>query len=209
MADASTPGRAATIVGFDVGETDWPLKASFVLFIRNVVEQARAHRSQGTTGPVHTGEPLRIAVARDVTSVKVDGPNMKDVEIGVKGGFAIVPPAMRAGVYHARWTSPRFGNVSMSVNLTSEKESDIRPKVVNFDGMATGSGNIRLTDPHKEWGLWLALIAALLVALDIFWITRTPRQVKSEMKPKAPGTPPIETKAEGSTSPLLGNKGAA
>src|SRR5581483_5729918 len=39
MADASIPGRAATIVGFDPGDTDWPLKASFVLFVRNIVEQ--------------------------------------------------------------------------------------------------------------------------------------------------------------------------
>jgi hypothetical protein len=182
MADASTPGRAATIVGFDVGETDWPLKASFVLFVRNVVEQARAHRARGSSGPVRTGEPLRVAVAKDVTTVTVSGPGMKDQDISVKGGFAIVPPAMRAGVYRARWSSPHIGATAIAVNLTSEKESDIRAKAVSFDPATTGTGNVKIADPHKEWGLWLALVAALLVALDILWITRTPRQVKAELK---------------------------
>ena len=27
-------------VGFDVGESDWPLKASFVLFVRDILESA-------------------------------------------------------------------------------------------------------------------------------------------------------------------------
>lgn len=182
MADASSPGRAATIVGFDVGESDWPLKASFVLFVRNVVEQARAHRAQGTAGPVRTGEPVRVAVPRDVTEVVVGGPGAKDQTIGVKGGFAIIPPVMRAGIYHARWTKPRFGNATIAVNLTSERESDVRPRSIQVGADATGTGNVRLADPHKEWGLWLALLAALLVAFDVYWVTRRPRQVKAELK---------------------------
>lgn len=200
VADASSPGRAATIIGFDPGDTDWPLKASFVLFVRNVVEQARTHRAQGTTGPVRTGEPLRIAIARDTPTVTVRGPGMKDQEIAAKGGFAIVPPAMRAGIYEAKWQNPRIGSAIVAANLTSDKESDIRPRAVNVEGTAATSGALRIADPHKEWGLWLALLAALLVVLDLWWITRPPRQVKTDAKVAAKGHPmgPVETK-EGAT----------
>jgi len=195
VADASAPGRAATILGFDPGESDWPLKASFVLFVRNVVEQARAHRAQGTTGPVRTGEPLRVAVARDTPTVTVRGPGLKDTEIAAKGGFAIVPPAMKAGLYEAKWTNPRIGSALVAANLTSDKESDVRPRAVAIEGTTAGaSGALRIADPHKEWGLWLALLAALLVALDLWWITRPPRQVSAAAKVPAKPMPPVETK---------------
>ena len=59
--DISTATRTGTLLGFDVGDSDWPLKASYVLFMRNVLEQARAHRAHGMTGPARAGEPLRVS----------------------------------------------------------------------------------------------------------------------------------------------------
>jgi len=173
IGDASVPGSAATVVGFDVGESDWPLKASFVLFIRNVVEGARLHRSQGAVGPVRTGDPLRIALPADVTKITVDGPGMPEHDVDCKGGFAIVPPVERAGLYHAKWTTPHVGSVLVAANLTSEKESDITPRPVTVDATAGSSTSAsRLADAHHEWGLWLALLATLLIAIDLFWLTR-------------------------------------
>ncbi len=59
VTDVSTSARTATLVGFDPGDSDWPLKASFVLFVRNLLEQARTHRAHGITGPARAGEPMR------------------------------------------------------------------------------------------------------------------------------------------------------
>src|SRR5204863_205595 len=109
IADASIPGRTITIVGFDVAESNWPLQASFVLFVRNVVEQARVHREQGVAGPSRTGEPLRLAVPNGTTSIAIDGPGMKEHDVAAKLGFAIVPPLERVGFYHVRWTAPHIG----------------------------------------------------------------------------------------------------
>jgi hypothetical protein len=177
MADASSPGRAVTILGFDPGDTDWPLKASFVLFVRNVVELARVHRTQGAAKPVRTGDPLRVAVPAGVTSVKVEGPGMKEQEIAAKGGFAIVPAVERAGLYRVRWTTPRFGSVLIPANLTSDKESDLRPKPVRVDqgGGAAPVTAARNADAQSEWGKWLALVATLLLLFDVWWITRRMR----------------------------------
>jgi hypothetical protein len=181
MADASSPGRTATVVGFDVGDSDWPLKASFVLFIRNVVEMARLHRSQGTTGPARTGDALRVAVPKDVTKVIVEGPGMKEHDVAAKGGFAIIPPVDRAGIYRARWTEPRYGNAVIVANLTSDRESDIKPRPVLIDqnGGAVAT-TTRVADAHHEWGLWLALLATALIAFDVWWMTRKRREVSLE-----------------------------
>ena len=50
------------MVGFDVGDSDWPLRASFVLFFRNILEQARVHRTEAGEGATRAGEPLRVAL---------------------------------------------------------------------------------------------------------------------------------------------------
>jgi hypothetical protein len=173
VADASIPGRTATVVGFDVGESDWPLKASFVLFVRNVVEQARMHRMQGATGPAKTGDPLRIAVPNGVTRVKVEAPGALESELSAKGGFVVVPEVLRAGIYRVRWTEPRFGSELVVVNLTSEKESDVRARPITIDA-TTGSGPPpqRKAEAHREWTPWLALFAALVLVLDVWWLTR-------------------------------------
>jgi hypothetical protein len=178
VADATLPGRAATIVGFDVGDSDWPLKASFVLFVRNVVEQARVHRTQGAAGPVKTGDPLRVAVPAGVTSVKVQGPGEPERELPAKGGFVIVPGVERAGLYKVRWIAPRFGSVLVPANLTSDKESDVRPRPIAVDasGGATAVQS-RAAAAHDEWAPWLALFAAIVLALDVWWLTRKPKIV--------------------------------
>lgn len=180
-ADASSPGRTATILGFDVGDSDWPLKASFVLFIRNVVEMARVHRSQGTTGPARTGDALRVAVPKEVSKVIIEGPGIPEHDVAAKGGFAIIPPVDRAGVYRARWTEPRYGNAMIIANLTSEHESNVvaKPVLVDQNGGSVAT-TTRVADAHHEWGLWLALLAAALIAFDVYWMTRKRREVSLE-----------------------------
>lgn len=172
LADASTPGRAATVVAFDPRESDWPLKASFVLFVRNVVEWARLHRTQGAAGPARTGEPLRIAVPPEVTSVRVEGPGLSGADVPVRGGFAVVPAPSRAGLYRARWSEPRPGGARLAVNLLSERESDLtqRPVAVDTGGGVRPAEIKALPEAHDDWTRWMALAASLLVGADVLWM---------------------------------------
>jgi uncharacterized membrane protein len=176
VADASTPGRTATVVGFDVGESDWPLKASFVLFARNVVELARTHRAQGASGPLRTGEPARLAVPLGTTRVTVEGPGLPERDAPARDGFAVLPPLERAGIVHVRWSDPHVGSTTLAANLTSAAESDIRPRPVRVAGSdVTAGGSARPLDGRNEWSLWFAAIAALALAMDVWWMTRENR----------------------------------
>src|SRR5690606_36458363 len=65
IADASSPGRTVTIVGFDVAASNWPLTASFVLFVRNVAELARAERARLVPHAARAGEPVPLRVPLD------------------------------------------------------------------------------------------------------------------------------------------------
>jgi hypothetical protein len=141
---------------------------------------ARVHRTQGAAKPVRTGDPLRVSVPAGVTSVKVEGPGMIEHEVPAKGGFAIVPGVEHAGLYRVRWTTPRFGSVLIPANLTSDKESDVRPRQIQLDSGSGGASvtQARSADAQSEWGKWLALLATALLLFDVWWITRRARAPK-------------------------------
>jgi VWA domain-containing protein/aerotolerance regulator-like protein len=184
VADASEPGRAVTIVGFDVGDSDWPLKASFVLFVRNVVELARLHRAQGAAGPVRTGDPARVSVPVGTTKVTFDGPGLPERELSAKDGFVILPSLERAGLYHVRWNEPHVGGALVAANLTSPQESDVRAHPISIEGSGETTPTtpaVRTIDAHNEWATWLALAAAIVLALDIWWMTRQPRSPRAKL----------------------------
>jgi hypothetical protein len=190
IADVSSPGRTATLIGFDVGESDWPLKASFVLFMRNVVELARAHRAHGVWTASRAGEPVRLAVPPQVTQVQVQDPAGIIHDVPARNGLAVVSDTHRAGVYHGSWAGPGAASVSFAINLTSELESDVadRPLVLNTQAGPVVTTADKLADAHVEWTWLAASIALAFVLADIFVLTRRSRvrQLTEPLRPRAP-----------------------
>jgi hypothetical protein len=176
LVDVSTASRTVTMLGFDVGDSDWPLKASFVLFARNVLDLARTHRERGVAGPQRAGEPLRIDVPGSATQLEAKGPDDRVIEASLQGGLAVVPSADRAGLYRLSWQGKQAGSVVVPVNLASEAESDLRTLVTAPPG---GAVTVRVAtdkpDAHRGWG-WIAAIGMiLLVIADVTWATRKPK----------------------------------
>ncbi|WP_437862085.1 vWA domain-containing protein [Sorangium sp. So ce363] len=174
--DISTASRTGTLLGFDVGESDWPLKASFVLFVRNLLEQARAHRAHGITGPARTGEPLRVSVPATARDLQAIGPAGERLEVAQRAGVAVVAETPRAGFYRLAWQGPQAGSVVVPANLTSVAESDLTPRPL----AAEGGGEVAVSsaagqpDAHVEWTWLLALAALGFVVFDVWYFTRVP-----------------------------------
>lgn len=185
VTDISTSTRTGTLVGFDVGDSDWPLKASFVLFVRNLLEQARAHRARGITGPARAGEPMRITVPAAATHLEATGPAGEKVEVAQRGGLAVIPDIARVGFYNLAWQGPQAGSTLVPANLTSAAESDLGTKPLAVDsGKSTVSAAVR-PDAHNEWTWVLALVALGLVVFDVWWLTRDPRAASPVASPAA------------------------
>lgn len=175
VTDVSTSTRAGTLVGFDVGESDWPLKASFVLFVRNLLEQARAHRARGITGPARAGEPMRITVPATATGLEATGPSGEKVEIAQRGGLAVIPDIARVGLYNVAWQGKEAGSTLVPANLVSPAESDLTPRPLTVAGGDVAVSAAAQPEAHNEWTWVLALIALALVVFDVWWFTREPR----------------------------------
>ncbi|HYQ42630.1 MAG TPA: VWA domain-containing protein [Polyangiaceae bacterium] len=187
IADASSPGRSITLVGFDVGESNWPLKASFVLFMRNVVELARSHRVRGAEAPGRVGDAYSLRVPVDVAEVDLESPGGSRQKLSARDGLCVVPNLRRAGFYFASYGGKTPGSALFAANLTSERESDLRPHE-----LPTRQGNplparsaAELSSAVTDWSWPLAAVSLLLIALDVWWVTRTPR-TKALSLPRAP-----------------------
>jgi hypothetical protein len=98
--------------------------------------------------------------------------------MSARDGVAILPPLDRAGLYHVRWNEPHVGSALIAANLTSARESDVRARPVPIAGApaaTTTTSAAHVLDAHSEWVTWLALLAALAIAADVYWTTRQPR----------------------------------
>jgi hypothetical protein len=190
--DISTPTRTGTLLGFDVGDSDWPLKASFVLFTRNLLEQARVHRAFGVTGPSRAGEPLRVRLPASAKEVEVIGPAGDKLDVSIRSGLAVVPETSRVGLYKFTWTGPEAGSMVVPTNLTSAPESNVTTVITAAGPADTAGLEIRAAgaepDAHNEWTWVLALCALGFVLVDVWYVTRRPRQ--ASLEPAVPRKPP-------------------
>ena len=177
IADASGPGRSVTVVGFDVGDSNWPLKASFVLFMRNVVELSRSHRLRGAEAPARTGEAYSLRVPVDVSEVELESPNGNRQKLSARDGLCVVPSLPQAGFYFASFSGKTKGSALFAANLTSERESDLRPRELPLaQGRPVAARTAtELASAVVDWSWLLAAVALALIALDVWWVTRRPR----------------------------------
>lgn len=171
-ADVSSGARHATLLAFDVGDGNWPYRWSFVVFVRNLMEQARSHRMSGIAGPALAGDPLRASVPVAVEQVRVEGPGVAPKTLPARGGLVVVPEVARAGLYRVEWDLPRAGSLWVPVNLTSSAESDLstEPTLTTAEIRAVvGEDEI---ERHKDYAWLLALAALGLIAFDVWYLTR-------------------------------------
>lgn len=199
LTDISTAARSGTLVGFDVGESDWPLQASFVLFVRNLLEQARVHRAHGLTGPARVGQPLRVTLPSTAEDVTVTDPRGEEIAVvapgkgtdavttGV-GGLVVLPHVDQIGLYRFAWQGPQAGTMVVPANLTSVAESDVRQRTLPPEsaGISVRSSDER-PDAHNEWVWVLALIALAFIVFDVWYFTRP---VRARSVGLAVGPPP-------------------
>lgn len=187
--DVSTSARTATLLGFDVGESNWPLKASFVLFVRNLMELARLHRSSGVSGPARAGSPLRVSVPGSVTAIDVEDPGGESRTLPARGGLVIIPEVAEVGHYRISWQEPRPGSLLVPVNLTSAAESNLgAPPAEVADPSVRVTTQTDVVASHREYGWVLALLALAFIAFDVWYLTRRARPVRlaAAARPRRP-----------------------
>lgn len=151
--------------------TNWPLKVSFPLFMRNVVMYLGNVRDAGTEDAIKPGQvkPLRLGGIGELRVTKPDGETIK-LERGSRPDF-IVTNTDKLGVYVVRWTDPASRNEQtrrFAVNLFDPLESDLSV----MKEIKIGNATIQADAPRKQpRDLWkFPVLLGLLVLVLEWWV---------------------------------------
>lgn len=164
MADVSRGGQQILVIGFDIAESNWPLRLSFPLFIQNLLAWV-PRGSFATETSVATGRPLTIMPVQDVESATVTLPD------GSAESVQLDP--LRPVFFGATETAGPYvvtqGDTSeqYAVNLLDRNESAITPAEVLTIGRAEVKAERGRVKQNRE--LWRFFVIAALVVLMVEW----------------------------------------
>ena len=159
--------RRVVWCGFDLSESNLPLRVAFPIFITNAVRWlGAAPGSSGENTSRRPGEIVPLAPPQGITQVNVTAPDKSSRTLPVDDGRALYDGAERTGIYTAsakgsQWTE------KFAVSMLSKSESDIQPgdTLQMQEGKTlTGTSNARA---NRE--LWALLIFAALALLTVEW----------------------------------------
>lgn len=118
------PSLRIVTLGFDLMQSDLPLRVAFPVFMHNLLQWVNPDAEGSTSGMVQAGTPYPIFFDAPVEQVAVRDPRGKEQVYEVRGNPWIFSDAQQVGVYILRFGETRR---YLTVSLLDEAESDIDP----------------------------------------------------------------------------------
>jgi hypothetical protein len=161
-------GRQRIIwIGFDVLESNWPLRVSFPIFIANAVDWLDPSSARNSQLLVKAGDPFRLALLEPASSAQVTLPDgaTKSLKLDPTANELMFGDTSRQGVYRLRLGT---NDTVFCVNLLDAAESNIKPR----DELQLGK-YIKVSATTKQRAnmeLWRTIASVgLLVLLAEWW----------------------------------------
>jgi hypothetical protein len=166
--------RTHLIVGFDVLNSNWPLRVSFPVFLHQALQFMAVGADLNVREGFRPGASVTIPrsnLARvdggEPKSVRLIGPGVdRRLDVPPTGDFAL--PALEVtGVYRTEPVIPQFERIA--VNLLDPAESNLLPvnKVPGGSGEAIASTGQR---SRLELWWWIVAVVALPLLLIEWWV---------------------------------------
>jgi Ca-activated chloride channel homolog len=161
-------GRQRIIwIGFDVLESNWPLRVSFPIFIANAVEWLNPASARSGQLLVKAGDPFRLALTEPARTAQVTLPGgaTKSLTLDPTANELVFGDTYKQGVYRLRLGT---SDTVFCVNLLDAAESNIKPR----DELQLGKYTkvTATTKQRANLELWRTIAAlGLLVLLGEWW----------------------------------------
>lgn len=165
-------GLRVVSVAFDLGDSDWPLRVSFPIFLTNAVRWLTAAGGLGASQEeTPTGGVASLTLPPGAASVTVQRPDGSKTALAAPatGGMVLIDDTRQAGVYHARAGNGQ--DFPFAVNLDSRDESALpvqNPPALNHPGVTAAAAPLPRARRAKD-DLWPALAAVALGLLLLEW----------------------------------------
>lgn len=162
-------GKRVIWCGFDLGNTDLPLRVTFPIFINNALHWLAAPRGSATASqstPRRAGETIALDIPAGTKQVAISAPDKSTRRVPTASSPLLYDSTRQVGVYTAAagdWKR------TFAVNLLNAGESDLKPKdsLKVQDGEAIG-GESRARANRELWS-YVVLVGLLLLGVE-WWV---------------------------------------
>jgi Ca-activated chloride channel family protein len=160
-------GRQRIIwIGFDILESNWPLRVSFPIFIANAVEWLNPANTKGGQLLVKAGEAFRMALPRPEKEAQVTQPDgqSKKIALDPNANEFVFGDTYKQGIYRLRLGT---NETTFCVDLLDAAESNIKPREELQLGKYTRVAATNRQRANME--LWRSIAGLGLLILLIEW----------------------------------------
>jgi hypothetical protein len=154
-------------IGFDILESNWPLRVSFPIFIANAAEWLNPANAKTSQLLVKAGEAFRLALGHKETSAQVTLPGGQTLTRAIDPNASefVFGDTLKQGVYRLRLGT---NDTVFCVNLLDAAESNIKPRDQLQLGKYTKVQATSMQRTNMEvWRSFAGL--SLLVLLGEWW----------------------------------------
>ncbi len=154
-------------VGFDVLESNWPLRVSFPIFIANAADWLNPANAKGGELLVKSGEAFRLLLDRPESNARVTLPSgeTRTLTLDPQASEFVFGDTYKQGIYRLRLGT---NETVFCVDLLDANESNIKPRDELNLGQYTKITATKMQRANME--LWRTIAAlGLLVLLAEWW----------------------------------------
>ncbi len=159
-----TDDRRKAAVGFDVRDSDFPLRVGFPVFLLNAMDWFADDDDELQPG-YPTGTTWSIPVDDGADSATITDPDDRRHTAAVHDGQALFYGELPG--FHTVETDRE--SITVAANLADPAESDITPQQLEFDDVDVEQDTDELIFDRRQ--VWMGLLFAALALLMIEWIT--------------------------------------
>jgi Ca-activated chloride channel family protein len=153
-------------IGFDILESNWPLRVSFPIFIANAVEWLNPANAKNSQLLVKSGDSFRLALSRPETEARITNPDgvSRTIPIEANASEFVFGDTQKQGVYRLHLGT---NDMAFCVDLLDAAESNIQP----HDDLQLGKYTkvTATTVQRANMELWRTIAGIGLLVLLIEW----------------------------------------
>ncbi|RAL21585.1 hypothetical protein DL240_12060 [Lujinxingia litoralis] len=165
IVERTTETRRMLAVGFDLRESDFPLRVAFPIFILNIVDYF-AQDDVDLMYAFETGRTVSLPVPRDASQARVTSPDGRTTDAALHQGQAMFYTD-QPGFYTV--TAGDEAPIAVAANLASPAESRIAPAELELTDAQVARTTEGLIFERRDIWIWLVLLAMGLLFLE--WLT--------------------------------------
>ncbi len=160
--------RRMVALGFDVRNSDFPLRVAFPVFMLNVLDYF-AQDDVDLMYSFATGETWSIPIDRSVTGAEMVRPDGTRAPVALHAGEALFY-GEQPGFYELHTThADGTDRTLLAANLTNPDESEITPRLIEWEEIPTAEDTSGLLFDRRE--IWISLLLAAMALLFLEWTT--------------------------------------